>query len=110
MIIQGSWAPLVVKFDREVASVPKLVITLWHDYDQRNSKLLKTWENPTVQGDTAVCPVTEEDTASFPTSKLVMEAKGKDAEDNPLFWASYEVDVLKRRDRVIRMTQVMFGG
>lgn len=106
MIIQGSWAPLVVKFDREIASVPNLVITLWQDYDQKNSKLLKMWKNPTVNNDTALCPVTEQETASFPSTNLVMEAKGRDSRDNPLFWASFDIDVLRRRDKAINMTQI----
>lgn len=108
MIIQGSNNPLVIQFDASVAAVPTLVVTLWSDSPGRGSQMVKKWElgDMTIDDDTAVCQITEAETAAFSPMKMVLEAKGLDSQGNTLFWAAYDVDVLGRRDKIIRLTGV----
>ncbi len=110
VIIQGSNNPLVIKFDTEVAGIPVLVITLWCDLQAYAGQPLKTWarQDMAVSGDTAVCPITENETKAFPKTRLMLEAKGLDGDGNTIFWDEYPVDVKNRRDKVITLTQM--GG
>lgn len=107
MIIQGSNNPLVIQFDAVVDSIPVLVVTLWSDAYSHVGRPLKKWEREdmTISGDTAVCPITEEETQAFPRGVIVLEAKGLDGNGNTVFWDEYPVDVKLRRDRIIRLTQ-----
>ena len=108
MIPQGTNNPLVIQFDASIENIPKLVITLWRDSPGYSSKLLKTWELPDmdVSGDTAICPFTEMETRNFPAAPLIIEAKGLDLEGNIIFWDEYPIDVKRRRDKIITLTQV----
>ena len=108
MILQGSNNPLVLQFDASVENLPKLVVTLWSDRLSQSCHPLKMWEKADmdISGDTAVCPLTEQETAAFPQSTVLLDAKGLDGEDNTIFWEELRVDVMHRRDRFIRLTQV----
>lgn len=110
MIIQGSNCPFVVEFDSSVEDLPVLVVTLWHDVPGFQHRLLKRWnrEDMQVTETTAVCPVTEAETAALPFTQLVLEAKGLNEKGETVFWDAYKIDVLNRRDKVISLTQT--GG
>lgn len=60
----------------------------------------------TINDDTAICPITEEESASLPRVNLHIEAKGLDLDSNTIFWDDYKVDVLYRRDRIITLSRV----
>ena len=107
MLIQGSNNPIVIKFDRSVDTIPVLVVSLW-DKLSPGIEPLKAWEREdmTIDGDTAICPNSESETVSMPNDGLILEAKGLDSNRNTVFWDRCEVDVLKRHDRVIRLTQI----
>lgn len=107
MLIQGSNVPLTIKFDAAVDSLAALYVTLW--CDQYSKQPLKTWSlsDMTVSNDTAVCPLSEEDTIklpNFPNYKVVVEAKGLDSNGETVFWDAAEIDVKERRDKVIKLT------
>lgn len=104
-LVQGSNIPLTIQFDASVENLPKLVVTLWSDL--RKGAPLKTWETDdmTISGDTAICPLTEDETARMPKYTLVVEAKGLDANDQTVFWDEYPINVVMRRDRIIKLTR-----
>ena len=107
MIIQGSNNPLVIQFDQSVAAIPTLIVSLWADSPGRGSHLIKEWrrDDMTVDADTVVCAITEEETKALPGQRLILEAKGLDASGNTIFWDAYPIDVKNRRDKVIQLTQ-----
>jgi len=107
MIIQGSNNPLVIQFDAIVEGMPVLVVTLWSDSASYPTKMIKRWntEDMTIENDTAICPMEEEETRKLPNGKLVLEAKGLDVNGNTIFWDQYVLDVKGRRDRIIMLTQ-----
>ena len=102
MIIQGSNNPLVIQFDADVSGLAKLVATLWG----RSGTPLKTWtlSDMSVSGDTAICPITEDETAKLSGMSVTLEVKGLDGSDNTVFWDSVDVDLKQRRDRIIKLT------
>ena len=106
-ILQGSNNPLVIQFDADISEIPQIVISLWCDAPKYFQKPLKVWtrDDISITADTAVCPLTEEETASFPRADLVLEAKGLDDNDNTVFWSQYVIGVENRRDKIISMTQ-----
>lgn len=106
MIIQGANQPLTVKFDASVSALPALVVTLWQD--KHGGQPLKTWtlEDMTVSGDTAVCPITEEESAAWQDYAMTVEAKGLNGDGLTVFWDAKKIDVLSRRDKIIRLTGV----
>lgn len=110
MIIQGSNNPLVIQFDADVSSVPALVVTLWCDMPGMASAPLIRWNKSdmSIVTDTAVCPITEEQTKALPAAQMVIEAKGLDSNGNTVFWDEYKLDTKRRRDRIIQLTQT--GG
>ena len=101
MIIQGSNNPLTIEFSEDVSALPELVVTVWSDLPKYHGTALKTWTKSmiTVNGDTALCPWTERETSSLPAGKVVVEVKGMDGSGNTVFWDSYLVDVVMRRDK-----------
>lgn len=107
MIIQGANNPLTIKFDASVAAMPALVVTLWSDKPGLSAHPVKTWtlEDMTVSGDTAVCPITEDETRQLPDGKVTIEAKGLNGDGETVFWDAAVVDVRGRRDKQIRLTQ-----
>jgi len=108
-ILQGSNSPIVVTFDRDISELPAIVITLWTN----NGDLIKKWETGDLEihGVSAVCPVTEEETAKFPGNKaLTLEAKGLDEDGYVIFWSEDRVLVGARFDRNIYMTQIPQSG
>lgn len=107
MIIQGGNNPLTIVFDSTISDLPTLVVTMWHDSLQGP---VKTWtrDNMTISVDTAICPLTEEETRQLPPGFVVIAAKGLDANDETVFWDEARVDILNRRDKAIRLTQT--GG
>jgi len=107
MIIQGSNNPLVIQFDASVEDMPVLVVTLWSDTAMYPTKMIKRWNNEdmTIDGNTAVCPISEAETKLIPGGHLYIEAKGLDTNGNTIFWDQYELDVKTRRDKVIMLSQ-----
>lgn len=107
MIIQGSNNPLVIQFDANIADMPALVVTLWADTSECSPQIIKQWntEDMIIDNDTAVCPISEDETKEISVSYLTLEAKGLDSDGNTIFWDQYKLDVKKRRDRIIRLTQ-----
>ena len=105
MIVQGSNVPLTIVFDQAVSGM-ELVVTLW-GLNGRTDTMIKRWnaEDMTIAEDTVICPLTEAETAALPSGTLAVEAKGLNGGET-VFWAAAEVDVLRRRDRVIRLTEV----
>ena len=111
MIIQGSNNPLVIQFDISVADMPALTVTLWVDKEnkcEQYSEKIKQWNKSdmTIQDDTIICPITEEETKNISARYLILEAKGLDSNDNTIFWDQYKLYVKARRDRVISLTQL----
>ena len=108
MIIQGSNNPLIIQFDTAVDTMPVLVVTLWNESIGCQAKMIKKWEidDMDVNGDTAICPITEQLTKALPNGKLIIEAKGLDENGNTIFWDQYETDVKTRRDKAIAITQI----
>ena len=107
MIIQGSNNPLVIQFDASIADMPVLVVTLWSDTAVYPAKMIKRWNNEdmTISDDTAICPISEEETKKISNGHLVLEAKGLDDNGNTIFWDQYKLDVMARRDRIIMLSQ-----
>lgn len=107
MLIQGSNNPLVIQFDAAVDALPRLVVTLWSDIPGNAGKPLKKWEaeDMTISGDTAICAIGELETKEYFGDTLVLEAKGLDGNGNTIFWDEYSIDLKRRRDRVITLTQ-----
>lgn len=106
-IIQGSNVPIVIEFDENIENLPVIIITLWCDEMIYRGDPLKMWnkEDITVSNNMAVCPITEDETAKLPAAPLVMEVKGLDENGKTVFWKEYEVDVVARRDRNIKLTR-----
>ena len=104
-LVQGSNVPLTIKFDSSVENLPKLVVTLWSD--MRPGQPLKMWElsDMTVSGDTVICPLTEDETATMPKSVLTVLAKGLDSNGQTVFWDEYPLNTLARKDRIIKLTR-----
>lgn len=101
MIIQGANNPLTIQFSESVEGFDSLVVTLW-----RENQLVKKWEKSdmAIDGDTAVCQLTEDETAGLVSSPHIVEAKGLD-DGVTVFWDKYVIPVLFRHDRVIKLTQ-----
>lgn len=106
MIVQGSNNPLVLTFDTSVDDIPSLSVTLW-SATGRLTRPLKAWtrEDMMINGETVVCPLTEDDTKNLVSANLILEAKGLDQEGNTIFWEEYPIDLHRRRDRMIKLTQ-----
>lgn len=107
MIIQGSNNPLVIQFDASVENMPVLVVTLWADTSECSPQIVKQWnkEDMIIDQDTAVCPMTEAETNDITVKFVILEAKGLDGDGNTIFWDQYKLDIKKRYDRVIPLTQ-----
>lgn len=107
MLIQGSNNPIVITFDASVADIPQLVATLWRRFAAAGASPIKVWtqDDMLIDGDTAVCPITEEETAALPTSGVTLEVKGLDAYGNTVIWQAVNVPVLMRNDRDIELTE-----
>jgi hypothetical protein len=107
MLIQGANNPLVIQFDDSVDDMPTLVVTLWCDAINKGAAPVKTWtrQDMMISGDTAVCDLTEEETAALPTAQYVVEVKGLDPDGNTIFWDECKIDMKRRRDKIIRLGQ-----
>ena len=105
MIIQGANTPLVITFDEDVTTLPKLLITLWCDMKEYAGTPIKTWEKSDViiNGRQVALPLTEDETSSLPTAPMVIEAKGMNSSGATLFWDQCSVSVKRRRDKDMRM-------
>ena len=103
-LVQGSNVPLTIKFDSSVENLSKLVVTLWSDI--RANGPLKQWEKAdmTISGDTVICPLTEDETKSFPKTILVVEIKALDGNGDTAFWQEVPIKVVPRRDKIITLT------
>ena len=108
MIVQGTNVPLEITFDRNVSTVPVLVVTIWN----QARTLLKKWEKEdmTIDGAVVTLPLTEEETADWPTKQVVLEAKGLNEEEQTIFWDKAIVPVGCRYDRSIRLVESEESG
>jgi hypothetical protein len=102
MIEQGTNIPIEITFDMDVADLPKLIVTIW-----RGSSCLKAWTKDDMQidGRKVLLPLTEEETANFPTLGIRLEAKALNDMDQTLFWEAVNLTVGERRDREIELTE-----
>lgn len=107
MIVQGSNSPLVIKFDASVAAIPTLVVSMWCDKPGYAARPVKVWERSdmTISVDTALCPITEDETRALPDGSVTIEAKGLDGSGETVFWDAAVIDVKNRRDKQIKLTQ-----
>ena len=101
MLIQGTSNPLVIEFDQDVTDFAKLIITAW----TVKKVLLKKWEKAdlTIEENTVICPLTEEETKAFPATAITIEAKGLDEDDTPIFWDEICVEMVPRNDKNISL-------
>lgn len=101
MLIQGTNSPLVIQFDQDVSTMAKLVITLW----SLTGEKIREWDMAelTIDGDTAICPLTETETKEYPNTIVTIEAKGIDSDGDMVFWDQMDVKMVKRRDKVISL-------
>lgn len=106
MIVQGSNNPLVLTFDESVDNIPSLLVTLW-SRNGMSTRPIKAWtrDDMMINGETVVCPLAESETANLVSANLILEAKGLDGEGNTIFWSEYPIDLHRRRDRIITLTQ-----
>lgn len=101
MLIQGTNSPLVIQFDQDVSTMDKLVISLW----SLTGEMIKEWDldELTIEGDTAICPMAEAETKTYPNTIVTIEAKGIDSDGDMVFWDQMDVMMVKRRDKVISL-------
>ena len=109
-IPQGSNNPLVIEFDEEVVFF-ELSVSLWSNATGYKGKPLKIWtlDDITMDGNKAICPLTEEETASFPPSgpssgSTFVEIKGLDENGYTLYWERCNVYIEARKDREIKFS------
>ena len=102
MLIQGANNPLVIQFDDSVEDLDALVITLW-----RETKLIKQWNKNEmlIDGDTVVCPLTEEETDRIISTPHNLEIKGVDENGYTIFYEKQELPVLYRNDKAIVLAE-----
>lgn len=107
MIVQGANNPLTIKFDASVADIPTLIVTMWAEKSWYDAQPIKIWtrEDMTVSLDTAICPISEDETRALPPGYVVIAAKGLDGNGETVFWDEARIDVLMRRDKAIRLTR-----
>lgn len=108
MVIQGSNNPLVIKFNTSVEGLTELVVSLWDkSKNGENGRFLKSWRKAdmTVDGDTVVCPMTEQLTQALPNTSVSVLAKGLDEEGETVFWDEYTLPVKARMDKGISLTK-----
>ena len=103
MIIQGSNNPLVFQFDADVSTIPTMVVSLWSDLPGYANKPLKIWwtEDMLINGDTAICDITENETRNLPSSKVIIAIKGWDENGITAFWEELPIDINTRHDKNI---------
>ena len=106
MLIQGSNDPIVVTFDQSVANVPQLAASLWRRFNPASGPI-KVWtrEDMTINDDTAILPMTVEETAALSPGDVTLEVKGLTAGGSTIFWGSVVIPVLRRNDRVIDLQE-----
>lgn len=102
MIIQGSNIPITITFDQDITDIPVIVATLWG-----HGSMIKRWDmvDIEIEDDTAVLPLTEEETASLPCGFIALDVKGLDEDGNTIFWDEASIRVLSRRDKGIMLTE-----
>ncbi len=106
MIIQGSNNPLVIFFDASVENIAQLTITIWSATGSTvRPVMMWTKDEMLIDGEKVVCMLKESATRNLVTSKLVLEAKGLDSDGETVFWEEYPIDLHRRRDRIIHLTQ-----
>lgn len=100
MIIQGSDHPLVIEFDQDVSGCTELLVTLWAG---SGSEPVARWRKSemTVDGSTAICPLSESVTSGLKSISATVEVKGLDEDGTTIFWDEMKIPVKARRDRNI---------
>lgn len=108
MLIQGANNPLRVLFSESVESIPRLVFSLW--YNDTRQDPIKIWQetDATISGDTALLPITEDETRQIEARPVYLLVKGLDKNGLTIFWNRYDMSVMDRRDRDILLTRA--GG
>ena len=106
MIVQGTNVPIEILFDGSVADLPVLIASAW----AQSGSMLKKWEKDDMEisadGKEVLLPLTEEETAAWPTKTCGLEVKGMNEDGMAVFWQIVELDVMFRHDRAIRMQEV----
>ncbi len=107
-ILQGSNAPLIVKCDKDVSDLSKIVLSLWVQTGNKGGKLLKKWEKDDVQinENIIMCPLKEEETASFPDGSITLSVKGLDTNNQVRMWDEITVKSKARLDSIFHITEV----
>lgn len=102
MIIQGSNNPITLTFDSDLSEIPTIVATLWLG----KGGMVKRWDKTDmdIDGETAVLPLTEEETAALTGGNIALDVKGVDSDGNIIFWDEAYMRVLPRRDSGISLT------
>lgn len=93
MLIKSSNRPIEIVFDKSV-DFTKIRITLWFD-----GKELKIWDNDSIEikDNKITCPLTQEETASFPEGFASLEIKWLD-KDRVTFAERVVLTILDRYD------------
>lgn len=102
MIIQGTNIPLTITFDADLADIADIVVTMW----RRKGVELKRWTKAdmSIEGDTAILPITEEESASWPEGYNTLSVKGLDENGQTVFWEEAPILVEGRNDKSVRIT------
>ena len=99
--------PLLIEFNESIATIPKIIISLWSNMIGHGVPLKVWYKNDIVINDTiAICPLTEDETASFPGYQVELLVKGLDENGYTIFWRRFNVDVEHRQDKIFKLTQV----
>lgn len=107
LFVQGSNNPLLIEFNESIATIPKIIISLWSNMIGHGVPLKVWYKNDIVINDTiAICPLTEDETASFPGYQVELLVKGLDENGYTIFWRRFNVDVEHRQDKIFKLTQV----
>ena len=106
-IPQGSNNPLAIEFDDFDTSLA-ISISLWSNATGYSRKPLKVWKKDDIlfDGNTAICALTEAETAAFPSSGSTwLEIKCLDENGYTVFFDQFSIRVEPRKDKGIKLTE-----
>lgn len=107
MIIQGSNAPIILCFEEEFERVSDISVALIKDnrLNGRPNIVVHRWglEDIELHEDerTAICPLTQEETLSFPEGKALLEVKWLDSDGDVWMGCTVKTEIGKRFDKTI---------
>lgn len=95
MIIRSSNKPLEITFGEDITSIRVIRITLWND-----GTLLKAWTKEGIEiiDDKVIAPLTQEETAQFPSCQAKLEIKWLDVDDKTEFAEKVTIAIVDRKD------------